>query len=205
MKLALLLLFAVGVQGQAPKTDEIKIVSMQLILDSVQAERPGNEHIKPCGKDNHDAACVDPTLPHITNRTYSDKAACESAEGVSCESTNGIQPGSWVPIGKPVFYDETPKPETLSCDGACVSTEMLMGGVVQTPPQATWEHHVTDGVYTATFTDPGNHWRCAVTSHLETGSGFDTKTTAFTVVCIDTAEVLPLPPAPKKEHPDEHK
>lgn len=93
---------------QPEPTEWPKVVSMQLVLDSVQAAR--QDHVvKPCAPENHDGSCMDPKLRHITDRIYaSSKETCEAREGVPCTSTNGIQPGMWVPIGKPVFVDETP-------------------------------------------------------------------------------------------------
>lgn len=74
-----------------------------LVLDSTQAKLPGNEHLKPC-QPGGTISCYDPALPHITNRLYNVKEHCETSEGVKCTGLYEY----WVPIGKPVFYDETP-------------------------------------------------------------------------------------------------
>lgn len=135
MILAILLCAVSAAQTVCSKTPDdrcdtsgITIKSVQLVFDPVQAARQDHP-VKPCGPDNHDPDCVDPTMRHITNRTYSVKSACEQAEGVSCTSTNGIQ-DRWVPIGKPVFYDETP----AQTPKAPTSIPMLMDGY---PPTTT--------------------------------------------------------------------
>lgn len=96
-----------------PKPDATvwpKIVSVQMILDPVQAKYPGNEKAKPCGPDNHDDACVDLTARHIVNHIYNVKEHCEMNEGVKCTDIYEGNQQVWMPIGKPVFYDETEKP-----------------------------------------------------------------------------------------------
>lgn len=105
-------------------TDWPKIVSAHIVLDSVQAKTPGNEHVKQCGQTGPNETCWDPSLRHIINHLYgTNKERCEHDEGVPCEE---LQPcvidadsthsyadyercRQWVPIGKPVFEDKTPK------------------------------------------------------------------------------------------------
>ena len=60
------------------------------------------------------------------------------------------------------------------------------------PPIATWTQGVKDGVYTATFTDPNNHWRCVVSA--TEGEGTRKGIIAFTTVCYDTTETGNVPP-----------
>lgn len=83
-----------------------EIVSMQLVLDPVQAKYPGNQHVKECGPKNHDNACFDPKLPHIVNHLYKVQPNCEAEERVKCARLDGY----FVPIGKPVLEDKAPKP-----------------------------------------------------------------------------------------------
>lgn len=108
------------------KTDWPKVVSAHIVLDSVQAKTPGNEHVKQCGQTGPNETCWDPSLRHIVNHLYgTNKERCEHDEGVPCEE---LQPCTvdvhsthsyadyercrqWVPIGKPVFEDKTPEPE----------------------------------------------------------------------------------------------
>lgn len=78
--------------------------TVQIVLDSVQAKYPGNEHVRQCGPDNHDGSCLDPSLHHITNRLYLHKENCERMEGVKCDSINS---GEFVPINRPVLVDES--------------------------------------------------------------------------------------------------
>lgn len=84
-----------------------KIASVQLMMDPVQAKYPGNEWAKPCGPMNHAVACVDLTMRHIVNHIYGDKENCETNEGVKCTDMYQANQKVWMPIGKPVFYDET--------------------------------------------------------------------------------------------------
>lgn len=92
--------------GTAAPTMWPTLGSAQLILDPVQAKDPGNEKIKQCGPNNHDGACFDPSMPHVMERIYIQKNHCEAHEGVKCfQMVEG-----WVPIGKPVFYDDEAKP-----------------------------------------------------------------------------------------------
>jgi hypothetical protein len=80
-----------------------EIASVQLVITSAQAALKGNENVKQCGPGNHAGVCFDPGLHSITNRIYSrGKDYCEAHEGVIC--TQIIE--GWVPVGKPVFYDE---------------------------------------------------------------------------------------------------
>ncbi len=87
----------------AAKTQWPKVVSMQGILDSVQAKLPGNEGIKPCGPKNHDDWCVDASLPHIRNHLYITQDHCEKRERVKCTHDQQY----FAPIGKPVFEETT--------------------------------------------------------------------------------------------------
>lgn len=50
--------------------------------------------------------------------------------------------------------------------------------------RAVWQHGVKDGVYTATFRDPNNLWRCVVASTV--GESNPEGPSSFTVLCYDT-------------------
>lgn len=100
--------------------ESLNIVSVQGIVDPVQNAENGNT-AKPCGPENHDDWCVDPAKRHVVNRLYGvSKDNCEKNEGVPCEELQPCVAGKfegyescrrWVPIGKPVFVDETPAPK----------------------------------------------------------------------------------------------
>jgi hypothetical protein len=47
--------------------------------------------------------CYDPSKPHLVYHVYQSKRRCESNENVSCTDLDG----QWIPIGKPVVYDES--------------------------------------------------------------------------------------------------
>lgn len=81
------------------------VVSLHIVMDSVQAKYPGNEWIRPCSPDNHADACFDSTLRHIISHTYQKKENCEKDEKVSCTQLSEY----WLPIGKVIFVDETPE------------------------------------------------------------------------------------------------
>src|SRR6185437_6596756 len=74
------LLSSITAAGQTAKVIPTGATA-QLVLDPVQARYPGNEHVKPCGPTNHDNACVDESLPHITNHLYGKRGTCELNEG----------------------------------------------------------------------------------------------------------------------------
>lgn len=104
------------------EADWPKVASAHIVLDSVQAKIPGNEHVKQCGQTGPNETCWDPSLRHIINHLYgTSKERCEHDEGVPCEEIKAcmMQDGTirgdeciqWVPIGKPVFEDKTPEPE----------------------------------------------------------------------------------------------
>lgn len=78
-----------------------EVVGMHLVLDSVQAKYPGNEHAKPCAPSNHDSVCVDDSLPHVTNHLYIRQDHCEQREGVRCT----LDQQFFAPINKPVFEE----------------------------------------------------------------------------------------------------
>ena len=86
-----------------------KIVSAHIVLDSVQAAE--QDHPVPTCTPQSTTTCMDPTLRHITGRLYGlGKESCEYLEGVTCKQLPYQDAGKeyWVPIGKPVFVDETP-------------------------------------------------------------------------------------------------
>jgi hypothetical protein len=106
----LFLLCAVGCQAQAQTDDGATVptsVSVQMIIDSVQAKYPGNEWVKKCGPANHDGTCFDPNIPHLTFHVYSSRRRCENDEGVDCTELDS----RWIPIGKPVAQLVTDHPE----------------------------------------------------------------------------------------------
>lgn len=120
-----------NVSEEKEETDWPKVVSAHLVLDSVQAKLPGNEHVKQCGQTKPGETCWEPSLRHISNHLYgTNKERCEREEGVPCEELQAcvVQAGSthsyadfercrqWVPIGKPVFEDKTPPAEPLPVD-----------------------------------------------------------------------------------------
>lgn len=133
--------FGQDVKTSATKADFPQIVSTQLVLDPVQAKYPGNELVKACGPNNHDVACFDPRARHITNRLYGQsKERCEHDEGVACEELP-VCPLTveqsfdscrrWVPVGKPVFEDQTPsnlsssEQINIACKSAMAALEYL--------------------------------------------------------------------------------
>lgn len=75
---------------------------------------------------------------------------------------------------------------------------MLVGQAQQKPPgniipapyftgsplklPASWSHEVKGGVYTVTFRDPNNEWRCAISSTVEGRNEMK----SFTMFCYDT-------------------
>jgi hypothetical protein len=83
-------------------TEAPTAAAAHLVLDPVQAGYPGNAHVKACAADSRET-CYEPNMPHITNRLYSKKEACETNEGVNCAALDAY----WLPIGKPVFIDES--------------------------------------------------------------------------------------------------
>lgn len=114
--------FALRCAKPMKEADWPKVVSAHIVLDSVQAKTPGNEHVKQCGQTKPNETCFDPTLRHIINHLYgTNKERCERDEGVPCQELEPcyVAPSEehemcrqWVPIGKPVFEDKTPEPET---------------------------------------------------------------------------------------------
>jgi hypothetical protein len=93
---------------------------------------------------------------------------------------------------KPVAKQEKPPAQVLTvCSPATdKNCPALTYSVWQQPPTPEWTHSVKNGVYTATFTDPENHWRCYVTGRMP-----EDYPTAFTVTCVDTTKTYIEPPA----------
>lgn len=91
------------------------------------------------------------------------------------------------------------KPTNLLCDTEhpknCVTTITMS----ESPPMATWNEELKDGVYTATFRDPNNKWRCYISGTAENGRD---GTTRFTMICVDTTtSTVPPPAASLKQEP----
>lgn len=119
----------VSLPKRPSKTAWPKVVSAHIVLDSVQAKIPGNEHVKQCGQTGPNETCWNPSLRHIINHLYgTNKERCERDEGVPCQELEPcyVAPSEehemcrqWVPIGKPVFEDKTPNhdPPLISKDG----------------------------------------------------------------------------------------
>lgn len=83
-----------------------KIASVHLVLDAVQARN--QDHPVPQCTPESTTACFDPTIPHITNRLYSEKKNCEEWEGAACSQLDARDSGLWIPIGKPVLECKMP-------------------------------------------------------------------------------------------------
>lgn len=81
-----------------------KVVSAHLVLDSVQAKQ--QDHPIPVCTEDSTTTCYDPALPTVNYHAYSKKENCEDRESVKCVALAEY----WLPIGKPVVYDESEKP-----------------------------------------------------------------------------------------------
>jgi hypothetical protein len=91
--------------AKEPPTVWPSIVSAHIVLNSVQAKE--QDHPIPVCTEQSTTTCYDPTLPNLNWHEYAAKANCERYEGVKCASTYERDDQRWVPIGKPVVYDES--------------------------------------------------------------------------------------------------
>ena len=82
------------------------ITSAHIVLNSVQAKE--QDHPIPVCTEQSTTTCYDPTLPNLNWHEYAAKANCEIYEAVKCASIYDHDEQRWIPIGKPVVYDETP-------------------------------------------------------------------------------------------------
>jgi hypothetical protein len=101
----------------------------------------------------------------------------------------------------------TPKPapfQICGMDGKNCHTLNASSNITfsaATPPADMSVLNATDaktGVHTITITDPGNHWRCLVTSTVPVhpGNVLHTEMSAFTMTCFDATELDPVPTKP---------
>jgi hypothetical protein len=91
--------------GQTP-TVFPAIASAHIVLNFVQAME--QDHLIPVCTEQSTTTCYDRTLPNLKWDEYASKDNCEIYEGVKCASIYGLDDQRWIPIGKPVVYDETP-------------------------------------------------------------------------------------------------
>jgi len=82
------------------------ITSAHIVLNYVQAKQ--QDHPIPVCTEQSTTTCYDPTLPNLRWHEYAAKANCEIYEAVKCASIYDHDEQRWIPIGKPVVYDETP-------------------------------------------------------------------------------------------------
>jgi hypothetical protein len=81
------------------------ITSAHIVLNSVQAKE--QDRPIPICTEQSTTTCYDPTLPNLKWHEYAHKDNCERYEAVKCTSIYDHDEQRWIPIGKPVVYEET--------------------------------------------------------------------------------------------------
>jgi hypothetical protein len=103
-------------------------------------------------------------------------------------------PCSLDPHGKPVNCVGGGVPESDPAIGAAVGPLIASTtNVITFPPVPTWMESVQNGTYTAIFSDPGNLWRCYMTSVTldDPRNVFGSEASTLTITCVKPHPVKP--------------
>lgn len=123
---------------------------------------------------------------------------CKSGDCVTPNASGTYDPAPCVAQTKPET-SKAAQPPARNDDHIIVGNVADFGTMTitlqSTAAVATLMHKVDNGVYTLTFKDPNNRWRCVVTSQMHTrpDNPLYDSVSAFTVTCYDTTDPMNVP------------